>query len=344
MKTRPFVLSAARAWLDPRREDARTGALFAALAAAYWCGRSLSFGDGDSPQHVLSALTWGVSRARGQPLYTALAHAFALLPLGPAAGRVNGLSGLLHAATAALFYRLLRREGRGERAALAATALLAVSPLYWYYSEVAEPRALNDLLAVAAAWLAAGLARRGAASAWLGLGACLGLGLSSSPAGALAMPAVLLLVLPARPDARRWAELTLATAAGLVLPTLVLAMRLRWGPPPVYNPDGVKDLGGLLVLAAGGAGRSAARPDLVLLARDLKWLAQAAWSNLTPPGLLLAALGGGVCISATAARSAFGRSGSPRPAPAYSSSAASGRSSPTRTICALSCCASTSCP
>jgi len=167
--------------LRVQRRDWGAIAVGAALAAVYWWGRSRSFGAGDSPQHVLSALAWGVSRPPGYPLYTALAHAASRIPPGPAAGNVNGLSGLLHALAAALFFRLLRRWGCGARAALIATAMLAFSPLYWYYSEVAEVRALNDLLALSAALLAAQLDERSGRRAWLGLGACLGLGLSHHP-------------------------------------------------------------------------------------------------------------------------------------------------------------------
>src|SRR5208282_5324074 len=110
-----------------------------------------------------------------------------LLPLGPALGRVSGFSALLSAAAAALFFRLLRRWGCALPVALAATAALALSPLYWHYSEVPEVRALNDLLALAAAWLASGLERRSTARDYAALGATLGLGLSHHPSFVLVL-------------------------------------------------------------------------------------------------------------------------------------------------------------
>ncbi|MDE2490464.1 MAG: DUF2723 domain-containing protein, partial [Elusimicrobia bacterium] len=197
----------ARPTSAPSRDRAWTLAVFGALAFVYWLCRSRSFGAGDSPEHVLSALTWGVSRPPGYPLYTALAHFFAKLPLGPAAGRVDGLSGLCAAAAAALFFRLLRRRGCGTSAALAATSLLAFSPLWWYYAEVAEVRALNDLLALAAASAAFELAPESPAEAWAVLGVLLGLGLSHHPTFVLVLPAVLFATLPARGGARSWALL-----------------------------------------------------------------------------------------------------------------------------------------
>ena len=46
---------------DPKRDGAIALALAAALASLYWLLHCPTFGPGDSPQHVLSALTWGVS-------------------------------------------------------------------------------------------------------------------------------------------------------------------------------------------------------------------------------------------------------------------------------------------
>ena len=286
---------------DEARDRAHAFGVFAALAALYWGGRSLGLGAGDGPEHALSALTWGVSRPPGYPLYVALAHAFALLPLGPALGRVSGLSALLSAAAAALFFRLLRRWGASLPAALAATAALALSPLWWHYSEVPEVRALNHLLALGSAWLAAGLTRRSTPRAWAALGAVVGLGLSHHPTFALALPALAVPVLAAKPDARRWGVLAAAAAAGAAAPYVLLGLRLSLGAPPVFNPDAVsgwsgvlglalrRGTGGLFSMASGSAPR--AETAFILFLSGLRRLGGAAWNALTPVGLALAAAG-----------------------------------------------------
>ena len=67
---------------DPDTNDRWVAsAIFLVLAIVYWHGRSLSFGGGDSPEHMTSCLTWGVSHAPGYPLYTLLGHLFSKLPL-----------------------------------------------------------------------------------------------------------------------------------------------------------------------------------------------------------------------------------------------------------------------
>src|SRR5687768_5032883 len=95
--------------------------VFALLAALFWALRCRTFGPGDSGQHVLSALTWGVSRPPGYPLYTAVGWLWTRLPWAEPAAAVDGLSGIFAAGAAALFYLLLRRQGCGRPAALTGT-------------------------------------------------------------------------------------------------------------------------------------------------------------------------------------------------------------------------------
>lgn len=262
-------------------------AVFAALAVLYWLCRSPSFGPGDSAQHALSALLWGVPRPPGYPLYTAAAHLFAL---AGGVSWVGGFSALTQAGAAALVYLLARSQGCGRPAALSATLLLALSPLFWFYAEAPEVRGLNDLLAAGAAAAAALQA-----PAWL-LGLLLGLGLSHHPTFLFIVPSVLLLA-----RAPRRAELPGAAAAalaGLAGPYLLLGLRLSFGAAPAYNPDGAAGFSGALGLflrrgtggllsVAGGAhpGFSAAG-----FARQLSWYARSLYDSLTA-GLVLAALG-----------------------------------------------------
>jgi hypothetical protein len=306
-----------RARPDDARERARALFVFAGFAALYWSGRSLGLGAGDGPEHALSALTWGVSRPPGYPLYVALAHAFSLVPLGPALGRVSGFSALLSAAAAALFFRLLRRCGCAISVALAATFALGLSPLYWHYSEVPEVRALNDLLALWAALWAAGLKRNGPVRSWAALGAVVGLGLSHHPTFALLLPALALLAREARPNARRVAAAAAAAAVCAAAPYVLLGLRLRFGSAPAFNPDDVRgfggvlalalrrDTGGLLGMASGATPLSSTGFDPAPIGGGLARLLGAARVNLTLAGLALAVWGAWTGLRARARAAQF---------------------------------------
>jgi len=230
-------------------DRALAAAVALGLSALFWALRCRTFGPGDSAQHVAAGLTWGVSRPPGYPLYDALAWAWTRLPWPNPAGAVDGLSGLFAAAAAAVFFLLLRRQRCGRAAALTATGLMALSPLFWYYSEVAEVRALNDLLALAAAyslfdWLERGGARRAAL-----FGAAFGLGVSHHPTFALLAPAFAWLAWPRRKAASKSADVAaLAAAVALAAPYLALWLRLSLAPPPAYNPDGVRTAADVLAL------------------------------------------------------------------------------------------------
>lgn len=284
--------------------DAKLAAgAFAFLAALYWTLRCPTFGSGDSPQHVLSAVTWGVSWPPGYPLYVLLGHLMSLLP-GSAAANVNGFSGLLHAAAAAVFFLTLRRMSLKPAPALLATALMALSPLFWYYSEIAEVRALNDLLAVLAAYLAVAWSQERKTAQLVSLAAALGFGISHHPTYVLILPslAVWLASRRAFPDVRAAAAFAATLAACAALPYLILGLRLRFGAP-AYNLTGVttfadvldlflrKNLGGPFRMIAGRGLLPSGGFDAAAFREHLGWFGRSAAAQLTPLGVGLAALG-----------------------------------------------------
>ncbi len=297
-----------------RSDEAAAGALFLALGVLYWLLRCPTFGPGDSPQHVLSAAVWGVSWPPGYPLYVMLGHAAALLP-GSAAGNVNGLSGILSAAAAAYFFLTLRRLELGRAAALIACALMSLSPLFWYYAEIAEVRALNDLLALAAAYYAVAWSQEKRDFHWFALAAVLGFGLGHHPTYVLILPALAswAWMRGSPPGVRRVLSFAFVLAACLALPYLVLGLRVQYGAP-AYNLTGAATFGDILDLFLrrnlGGplrmvAGRGLLRPggvDLAALREHLGWFARSAADQLTPFGAGLAALG---AVSAYRVRRSF---------------------------------------
>lgn len=287
---------------DVLRADRRmAAALGAALGLLFWAGRSRSFGPGDSPQHVVAALLWAVPHPPGYPLLTALGWLWSR-PFSDPGAAVNGLSGVLAAAAAAVLFLLLRREGVRRSAALCAAGLMALSPLFWYYSLVAETRALNDLLALGAAYFALAWRREGRARDLYACAAVCGLGVSHHPTFPLLAPALAVWVFARRVPGRTLATACALGAAALVFPYALLRLRLAAGDP-AYNVFGVRTAGDLLGLflrrPLGGMGRMSAGSwtrgfdglDAGALAARAADFAAALWTHAGPAGLALGAAG-----------------------------------------------------
>ncbi len=283
-----------------KRLDA--AAVFAFFATIFWFGRSHSFGGGDSPQHMLAALTWSVPHPPGYPLQTALGWLWSRLPWGDPGAAVNGLSGIFSAGAAALLFLHLKRSSSSRAASLTGAALMALAPLFWYYSLVAEVRALNDLLALACALLAADWAREGKPRSLALFSFCLGLGLSHHPTFLFLLPAFAVWLSARRPSANLAAACAMIAVAALAAPYLLLGARLAYSAP-VYNlfeVNGWGDLpglfartglGGPLRMAAGAPALGARGFDFARCVEHAGWFASAMWTHAGPVGLGLAALG-----------------------------------------------------
>ena len=130
------------------RIDVAAGGLVAAVTGIlYGLTAARDFVLGDTPELMTAAVTLGVAHPPGYPLFTILGHLFSLLPAGPVPFRVNLLAVFCGAGTVALVYLTALRL-TGSRAASACAALvLAVTPLFWSWSVVAEVFSLNNLLA-----------------------------------------------------------------------------------------------------------------------------------------------------------------------------------------------------
>lgn len=276
-------------------------ALGLALAGLFWAGRSHSFGPGDSAQHLVAAVLWGVPHPPGYPLQTALGWLWSRAFSDPGAA-VNGLSGLLAAAAAAVLYLLLRRGGARRGAALAGAGLMALSPLFWYYSLVAEVRALNDLLALAAAYFALEW-KRGGRARDLNLAAVVaGLGVSHHPTFPLLAPALLVWVFARRVPAKTLAIATALAFAALVAPYALLWLRLRVGAPAlnvfaVSRADDLlglflrRPLGGVARMSAGSWTRGFDGLTISALTQQAVAFGASLWTHAGPAGLGLGAAG-----------------------------------------------------
>ncbi len=102
---------------------------------------------GDSPDLITAAVVLGVPHPPGYPLFTLLGHLFSLLPLGAIPFRVNLVSVVCDAITAGIVFLTAFRLSRSPTAAVVAAFVLALDPLFWSWSLVAEVFSLNNLLA-----------------------------------------------------------------------------------------------------------------------------------------------------------------------------------------------------
>src|SRR5215831_11111912 len=196
---------------------------------------------GDTPELVTAAITLGIPHPPGYPLFTMLGHLFSLLPAGPLPFRVDLLAVACGTVTVALVYfTALRISGRRAASAISAMTL-AVTPLFWSWSLVAEVFSLNNLLAALFIYLLVLWQERPERMGFLIAAAFVsGLALSNQQTIVLLGPAVLFLLwrnrrlLLAQPRA-----LALAAAALLagLLPYAYLFLAaarhpaLNWGDP-----------------------------------------------------------------------------------------------------------------
>jgi uncharacterized membrane protein len=107
----------------------------------------------DSLEFPLVAHQLAVAHPTGYPLYTLLAKLFTLGPGPNVAWSVNFFSAVTGALTVALIYLVTRELTRRRLPALMGAFALAVSPVFWSQSIIAEVYTLNSVFVVALLWL-----------------------------------------------------------------------------------------------------------------------------------------------------------------------------------------------
>lgn len=197
---------------------------------------------GDSAELVSAAALWGVPHPPGYPLFTAIAHAFAALPIDGVPWRVHLTSAVFHACTVGVVCVLTFSLTQSLTGALAAAVALGMSRTFLLGSLYAEVFPLNDLFfaVLIALGLRAARATREEAPKQLGaFSVCGGLALShhlmivlGAPALAALVAAPMLRAVRDRPA--RAATLVLALLAPLLIYALIplAASRspaLSWG-------------------------------------------------------------------------------------------------------------------
>jgi hypothetical protein len=102
---------------------------------------------GDSPELTGAAITLGVAHPPGYPIWTVLAHAFTLLPIGPLPFRVSAFAVAASVACVVIVYITAYRLTRSVIAAAVSALVLALTPVVWAWSVVPEVFSLNNAIA-----------------------------------------------------------------------------------------------------------------------------------------------------------------------------------------------------
>ncbi|MBN2388334.1 MAG: DUF2723 domain-containing protein [Anaerolineales bacterium] len=214
------------------RHDALLASLLGAGSLALYVrtlAPGLLYGDSGELQTVVYSL--GMTHPTGYPVYILLGRLFTLLPDGDPAWRVNLFSAFLGALTVTCIFLIVRLLVGWRLAAVTAALTLAVTPLFWYFSVIAE------LYVPACAFLAGVLLflllwRQTEDRRWLAGSALLGglsLGVHSSVA--LAAPGVLVFLAVSTRQRKDW-----GCAIGAALLGVALSMAAFLALDTV-NPD-----------------------------------------------------------------------------------------------------------
>jgi hypothetical protein len=260
----------------------------------------------DTGEFQVVAPVLGTAHPTGYPSYVLLGWLASLLltPVGEPALRMNLLSAILLAVTAGLTVVLVRRLTGRASMAIAAGALLALTPIPWRIGSFADPHMLHlalvaGLLVLLVGWEARVRDGRWDADRWLVAAAALyGVALGNQALILLLAPGIALFVLAVEPGIwRRPAQLgrcALALVGVAALLYLELPIRAAMGAPLVYGHPNTWDGFWYVVLAEQFTGTlKGPFADLAGKARDLVGLAAAQFGPLValiPVGFLVTAM------------------------------------------------------
>lgn len=133
-----------------RRDLAAATTIFLTAIGLYWLTLAPGLvGLVDTPKFQFVGAILGVPHSPGYPLYTLLSYGFSQLPFGSLAYRINLMSAVFGALTAALIFLCGRRAGAGRLASGIGALGLACGPLFWSTAVVAEVYTLHTALLAA---------------------------------------------------------------------------------------------------------------------------------------------------------------------------------------------------
>jgi tetratricopeptide (TPR) repeat protein len=201
-----------------RLANATGAALIVCSGLLYFLTAARDIVVGDTGELVTAAIVRGVPHAPGYPLFAILGHLFSFLPIQPLPFRINLLAVVCGAVTTGIIYFTSLLLCKNVLASAAAAAVLALSPLFWAWSLVAEVFSLNNLLAATLVFLLVKWQQNPAQMKFLVAAALVtGLALTNQQTIVLIAPAVLFLL---------WRQRALLRARPAIIALSVLAILL----------------------------------------------------------------------------------------------------------------------
>jgi hypothetical protein len=208
-------------------------------------------GDGDTPKFQFVGRILGTPHNPGYPLYTLLSYAFAQLPWGSAAYRINLMSVAFGSLTAGIAFLVLRRLGCGTWSAAATALAQAFGPVLWSQALLAEVYTLATTLLLAVLLFLLGWAASGRAALLYTAMAFFALGLGHHHADMVAIaPAVLLYAFlwegPSLFRLRNLVALVTCVALGFSLYGFVVLRTIQHAPYLGSTATNLRELFGVL--------------------------------------------------------------------------------------------------
>ncbi|MDO9392292.1 MAG: DUF2723 domain-containing protein [bacterium] len=223
----------------------RSGAwlVFFVVLAAYVLTAAPTIGPIDSGELSLAVNTLGIAHPTGYPLFTLLGKIWVTLMFwGDLAFRLNILSALIGACSAAFLFLILRDSGVRTELAIAGIFLWAFSPVVWDQATVMEVYGLTSLLGMMLLWLSLKFKKENDYKALFLIAFTAGLGLGNHLSLLWYLPGVAVIVLD-KQFLRDWKRPALTVslfALGLSV-YLYLPLRsindplLNWGDPSNWS-------------------------------------------------------------------------------------------------------------
>jgi len=193
----------------------------------------------DSAEFTTASYTGGLVRATGYPLYLIIGRFWSHIPIGDPGFRMNLLSAVCGALTAALAARILQRFGVQKWALTGALGLLATAQYFWAMSLIAEVYTLHTaivalIILALLRWADCPTALNLAVATFL-----VGLGFGNHVSTVLAAPACLWFVLAKAPRQALQLRALMMAAVGLFAGLSVyLYLPLVHWTQPVFNYAG----------------------------------------------------------------------------------------------------------
>ncbi|HEX6386457.1 MAG TPA: DUF2723 domain-containing protein [Anaerolineae bacterium] len=202
----------------------------------------------DSAELTTAAVTSGITRATGYPLYLILGKMWSWLPFGDMGYRMNLFSAVCGATTILLAERILRHLHVGPWARFGALGLLASAYYFWALSLIAEVYTLHTALMAGVVLLLLRWAEAPSPVrlAWPILLATLSLG--NHAATTLLIPGYIWYVLASHPHQLcRPRVLAAGFVAAVAGATVYLYLPLRYSAQPAFNYAGHYDATGTFI-------------------------------------------------------------------------------------------------